>query len=66
MEKYIEKLSSFFNYRRTTLTTIGFKGILQGKRIMIFSLVPGESSVENGLKFRVYSKRFAEHFKISG
>lgn len=61
----VEKLSPFFNYRRTTLTTIGFKGILQRKRIMIFSLVPGESSVENGLKFRVYSKRFAEHFKIS-
>lgn len=58
------KLNPLFDYKRTTRTTLGFKGVFEGKRITIFSLVPGESTTEEGVKFRIYTRRFSKYFEI--
>ncbi|MEJ2114193.1 MAG: endonuclease NucS, partial [Flavobacteriaceae bacterium] len=61
----LEGLTPLFYSPRPTRSTIAFKGIVQGKRRVILSLVPGESNSEKGLKFRVYVERLSKHQKIS-
>lgn len=61
----LDKLTPMFYSRRPTRSTIGFKGMVDEKRRVILSLVPGESNAEDGLKFRVYLERFSKHFKIN-
>jgi hypothetical protein len=61
----VNQLYPLFDYKGTTHTTIAFVGKLEGISKTIFSLVPQESNLQNGLKFRVYLKRLAENFKIS-
>ena len=61
----LNKLTPLFYSRRPTRSTIGFKGTVDEKRRVILSLVPRESNVEDGLKFRVYVERFSKHFKIN-
>lgn len=61
----LDRLTPLFYSRRPTRSTIGFKGIVDEKRRVILSLVPGESNREDGLKFRVYVERFSKHFKMN-
>ena len=60
----LEKLTPLFDVSGTTHTTAAFVGNQDGQKT-IFSIVPGESNKENGLRFRVYLKRFARHFGIN-
>ena len=61
----VEGLTPLFDYRGTTLSSIAFCGLQEGKMNTIFSLIPGQSNRENGLKFQVYLKRFARYFNIT-
>jgi hypothetical protein len=61
----LDKLTPLFDYIGTTQSTAAFVGNIDGQSRTIFSLVPGESSLEHGVRFRVYLKRFAVYFKIS-
>ena len=63
-KKLLDELTPLFYSRRPTRSTIGFKGIVDGKRRVVLSLVPGESNAEEGLKFRIYVERFAKHFEL--
>lgn len=58
-------LTHLFNSKGTTRSSLAFSGLQDGKMNTIFSLVPKESSAEEGLKFKVYSKRFSKFFNIS-
>lgn len=62
----LENLSPYFNRSSTRLGSVTFKGSCNaGKSVVIFSLVPTESEEQLGLKYRVYSKRFLEHFGLN-
>jgi hypothetical protein len=58
-------LTPLFDRRRTTLTTLSFRGVFEGKRKTIFSLVPGESDSVKGVKFRIYTARLSEYFTLT-
>jgi hypothetical protein len=61
----VDGLSPLFDYKGTTLSSVAFSGLQDRKRNTIFSVIPGQSSKQNGLKFQVYLKRFAEYFGIT-
>jgi len=61
----LDGLTPLFYSRRPTRSTIGFKAIIDGKKRVILSLVPGESNSEEGLKFRVYFERLSKHLKAN-
>ena len=61
----VEGLTSIFDYKGTTLSSVAFSGLQEGKMNTIFSIIPGQSSQENGLKFQVYLKRFANYFNLT-
>lgn len=62
---YLAKgLSRLFDSKGTTLSSLAFSGLQDGKMNTIFSIIPQESNAEEGLKFRVYSKRFSKFFNI--
>jgi hypothetical protein len=42
-----------------------FWGSLQGGRRVLFRLMPGESGAHTGVKFHVYTAKFAEYFKFT-
>ena len=57
-------LSSFFDYRQTTLSSVAFVGNMQDTRNVILSLFPGESDPENGLSFSAYVQRLAQYVGV--
>lgn len=59
-----EGLLDLFDQRITTRSTVGFVGIRGDNRNVIFSLVPGESNAEDGLRFQVYVPRLTEYFGL--
>jgi len=61
----VKGLTSVFDQRGTTRSTIAFIGIMRESRNTIFSLVPGESDSNKGLRFQVYIDRFCEYFGIN-
>jgi hypothetical protein len=61
----VEKLTPLFDYVGTTRTTLALVGDIKGVNKTIFSLVPGESSAQEGVKFKVYTKRFMEYFGLT-
>jgi hypothetical protein len=61
----IERLTPMFDYVGTTKTTVAFVGNIAGVNKTIFSLVPGESNAQEGVKFKVYLKRLMEYFQLS-
>jgi hypothetical protein len=61
----VDGLASLFDYKGTTLSSVAFSGLQEGKMNTIFSIIPGQSSQQNGLKFQVYLKRFAKYFGIT-
>lgn len=63
---YLAKgLSRLFDSKGTTLSSLAFSGLQDGKMNTIFSIIPQESNAEEGLRFRVYSKRFSKFFNIN-
>ena len=60
----VETIRVYFDGSRTTQSSIGFEGKnIQGiGKGVIFNLLPLESSGEKGLKYQVYSYRFADYF----
>lgn len=63
----VENLRELFDGSRTTLSSIGFEGKdIQGVgRGVIFNLIPPDSDKEKGLKYQIYSYRFADYFGCS-
>ena len=62
----VDGLIPLFDQKTTTRSSIAFIGIMGEKRARntIFSLLPGESSLEEGLRFTVYIDRFTEYFDV--
>ncbi len=62
-----DNLREYFDSSRTTMSSLGFEGknIRDVGRGVIFNILPPESSNEKGLKFQVYSHRFANYFDCS-
>lgn len=58
-------LESLFDSKGTTLSSVAFSGLQDGKMNTIFSIIPKESNKENGLKFVVYLRRFSKYFNIT-
>lgn len=55
-------LTDLFDYKGTTRSSLAFVGTQEGKANTIFSLIPQESSAQDGLKFQVYLNRFSRYF----
>jgi hypothetical protein len=51
--------------KTTTRSSLAFYGSIDEGRKSIFSLIPTQSSKEEGLKFQVYITRFVKYFNIS-
>ena len=45
--------------KHTTRSSIGFAGLFEGSRRNVISLLPGESSDAEGLRYQLYKNRFA-------
>jgi hypothetical protein len=58
-----KELEVLFDYKYTTRSTLGFGGIIGGKRRIIFSLVPAKSSADQGIWFHAYFDRLAEYLE---
>lgn len=63
--RIVEELTKLFDQNGTTRSTIAFIGIMGESRNTIFSLIPGESDSNKGLRFQVYIDRFSEYFGIN-
>ncbi|MGD6933339.1 MAG: endonuclease NucS domain-containing protein [Candidatus Bathyarchaeia archaeon] len=61
----IDRLTPLFDYVGTTRSTVAFVGNIAGTNKTIFSIVPGESNAQEGVKFKVYIKRLMEYFHLS-
>jgi len=62
--KALDLLQPLFDGYRTSMSTVSFVGNIGGSRRGFFSLLPGESNAENGLKYYIYLDYFAEYFGI--
>jgi hypothetical protein len=60
----VERLSIIFNGKNTTRSSIAFVGLMNGSRNTIFSLIPKDSTPEDGLKFQVYINRLAKYLDV--
>jgi len=62
--KLVDGLRDFFDERHPTTSSLAFQGIQEGKRNTIFSLIPGESDANAGLKFQLWINRFCKYFNV--
>lgn len=61
----IDLLKPLFSRVGTTLTTINFiSRWAPDKSGTVINIIPGESSLENGLRFQLYARRFASLAKV--
>ena len=65
-KKLLEGLSSCFDYKVTTRSSVAFIGFKKKEksRMTIFSILPGESNAEKGVRYTVYMDRFTDYFEI--
>lgn len=64
-KQLLESLKSHFNRIETTRSSLACKGkVGDSQSATIFSIIPGESNSEDGLKFQIYLSRFAEYFGV--
>ena len=63
-KKLVDGLTPLFDQKGTTRSTISFIGIVEGSRLVIFSVIPGDSSPQQGLRFYVYVDRLARYLHI--
>jgi len=60
-QQLVQGLTACFDSRNRTRSSITFIGKLEGKRNTIFSLIPGDSSAERGVRFQVFIDRLVQH-----
>jgi hypothetical protein len=60
--RLFRELRGFFDTRSRTQSSVTLIGEMNGKRNTIFSILPGGSSEEKGLRFRVFINRLAQYF----
>jgi hypothetical protein len=58
-------LKLYFDSSRTTRTSVGFVGEYEGRKSVMFNLIPTESDANKGVAFQVYTRRIAFRFGIS-
>jgi len=63
-QRIVAGLEGIFS-KHTTRSSIVFTGNLDGRRRAILSLIPQDSSPDNGLRFQVYLLRLENYFKLS-
>ena len=63
-KKLVGGLTPLFDQKGTTRSTIAFIGIVEGSRLTIFSIIPGDSNSQQGLRFQVYIDRLAKYLNI--
>ena len=61
----VERLLEYFDQRVTTRSTVAFIGIIDDSRSTIFSLVPGESDSNQGVRFQVYIDRLLKYLGVN-
>jgi hypothetical protein len=61
----VNGLEGIFDQRGTTVSSIAFRGRLEGSVKVIFSLIPGSSDSERGLHFQVYVPRLATYLGMN-
>lgn len=61
----VASLREHFDSVGTTQSSFAFSGKLEGKMKTLFSLIPGESSPSEGLRFQFYSRRLSEFWNIN-
>ena len=59
-----EGLKPLFDVRGTTRTSIAFQGNIDGRRRVIFSLIPKDSDKNKGVRWQLYFKRFVAYFGL--
>lgn len=65
-KKIAEEIEHCFDAKTTSRSTLGFIGEVEGHRITMFSLYPGESDQTHGLRFKVYKlNKFTKYFNIN-
>jgi len=64
--KIVEKISRYFDHNVTTRSSVAFVGFKKEdkSRMTIFSILPGESSSEKGVRYTVYMDRFIDYFGV--
>jgi len=63
-EPLVNGLTSIFDGRHTTRSSIAFDGKFEDSRNCVFSIIPEESNSEDGLRFQVYIYRLADFLGI--
>lgn len=60
-DQLVDALHNQLDYRTTTLSTVAFIGIVNDSRRTIFSLIPGESSQDSGVRYSMYIELLMEY-----
>jgi len=60
-----EGLKPLFDVRGTTRTSIAFQGNIDGRRRVIFSLIPKDSKGNKGVRWQLYFSRFHQYFGLT-
>ena len=63
-EPLVNGLTSIFDGRHTTRSSIAFDGKFEDSKNCVFSIIPEESNSEDGLRFQVYIYRLADFLGI--
>jgi len=63
--RLVEGLSGHFDRTGTTRSSIAFVGNIGESQNTVFSLIPKESNLDDGLGFQVYITRLSEYFGIN-
>ena len=61
----VDGLSRVFDQRSTTVSSIAFRGKVDGGYKVILSLIPSASDPERGLHFQIYAHRIAAYLGLS-
>ena len=62
--RFVEGVEPHFQ-KHTTRSSLGFAAMLEASRKTVFSVLPGESTATDGLRFQVYIERLKELFGLS-
>ncbi|MBT3271932.1 MAG: hypothetical protein HN368_02160 [Spirochaetales bacterium] len=60
----LDFMTTIFDSRMPTLSTISFIGIMEGRRNTILNIEPFESNDKDGISFYFYVERFCEYFGV--
>jgi hypothetical protein len=60
-DSMLNELADVFDSRATTRSSVAWSGLMGKSMNTIFSILPGESSADKGIRFYVYIKRISEY-----